>query len=70
MKELIERFYNSVRSGGPPPIPYREIILTARIMDAVFAQTYGGQQSEAKQNTIESVRKITAFDISVSAMGH
>src|SRR5947199_725785 len=40
MKELIERFYNSVRSGSPPPIPYREIILTARIMDEIFAQTY------------------------------
>ena len=25
MKELIERFYESVRTGGPPPIPYREI---------------------------------------------
>src|SRR5438132_5771241 len=29
MKELIERFYNSIRTGGPPAIPYREIILTA-----------------------------------------
>jgi predicted dehydrogenase len=40
MKELIERFYQSVRTGGLPPIPYREILLTARIMDEVFAQTY------------------------------
>ena len=40
MKELIERFYNSIRTGGPPAIPYREIILTARIMDEVFAQIY------------------------------
>ena len=40
MKELIERFYNSIRVGGPPPIPYREIILTARIMDEIFAQIY------------------------------
>ena len=23
MKELIERFYNSIRVGGLPPIPYR-----------------------------------------------
>jgi predicted dehydrogenase len=43
MKELIERFYNSIRSGGPSPIPYREIVLTARIMDEIFAQIYGGQ---------------------------
>jgi predicted dehydrogenase len=40
MKELIERFYNSVRNGSPVPIPYREIILTARIMDEIFAQIY------------------------------
>jgi predicted dehydrogenase len=40
MKELIERFYNSIRVGGEPPIPYREIILTARIMDEIFAQIY------------------------------
>jgi predicted dehydrogenase len=40
MKELIERFYNSIRLGSEPPIPYREIILTARIMDEIFAQIY------------------------------
>jgi predicted dehydrogenase len=70
MKELIERFYNSVRSGSPPPIPYREIILTARIMDEIFAQTYGGQQSEAKEDAIESRPKITAFDIPMPVIGH
>jgi predicted dehydrogenase len=43
MKELIERFYNSIRVGGEPPIPYREIILTARIMDEIFAQIYRGE---------------------------
>jgi len=40
MKELIERFYNSIRKGAPLPIPYREIILTARIMDEIFVQIY------------------------------
>ena len=43
MKELIERFYNSVRLGSEPPIPYREIVLTARIMDEIFAQVYRGR---------------------------
>ena len=38
MKELIERFYASIRSGDKPPISYREIVLTARIMDEIFAQ--------------------------------
>lgn len=40
MTELIRRFYKSVRESQPPPIPYREIILTAKIMDQVFAQIY------------------------------
>jgi hypothetical protein len=40
MKELIERYYNSIRLGDPLPIPYREILLTARIMDEIFAQIY------------------------------
>jgi len=40
MKELIERFYDTIRSGAPPPIRHREIILTARIMDEIFAQIY------------------------------
>jgi predicted dehydrogenase len=38
MKELIERFYQSIRSNGEPPIPYREIVSIARIMDEIFAQ--------------------------------
>jgi len=51
MKELIERFYNSIRSGSPPPIPYRKIILTARIMDEIFAQIYRdrSQRSEVRR---------------------
>jgi len=38
MKYLIESFYRSIIEGTPVPIPYREIILTARIMDAIFVQ--------------------------------
>jgi predicted dehydrogenase len=38
MRELIERFYRSIREDGPVPIPYRDILLTARIMDAIFLQ--------------------------------
>jgi hypothetical protein len=36
--ELISRFYSSIRQSLPPPIPYREILLTAKIMDQIFAQ--------------------------------
>jgi predicted dehydrogenase len=38
MKYLIESFYRSILDGTPLPIPYREILLTARIMDGIFAQ--------------------------------
>ena len=38
MKYLIESFHRSIVEETPPPIPYREILLTARIMDAIFAQ--------------------------------
>src|SRR3989454_10999252 len=37
-KYLIESFYRSITHGTPVPIPYREILLTARIMDAIFDQ--------------------------------
>src|SRR5206468_9932277 len=38
MKHLIESFYRSIVDGTPVPIPYREILLTARIMDTIFGQ--------------------------------
>jgi predicted dehydrogenase len=38
MKFLIESFYDAVVNDAPLPIPYREIILTARIMDEIFVQ--------------------------------
>lgn len=40
MKELIERFYRSIRKEAPAPIPQREILLTAKLMDEIFAQIY------------------------------
>jgi predicted dehydrogenase len=39
MKYLIETFYRSIVEDTPLPIPYREILLTARIMDSIFVQT-------------------------------
>jgi predicted dehydrogenase len=35
---LIKSFYTSIQDGTPLPIPYREILLTSRIMDAAFEQ--------------------------------
>jgi predicted dehydrogenase len=43
MKELIERFYESIRSGTTVPIPHRQILLTSRIMDEIFSQIYGAK---------------------------
>jgi len=36
MKFLIESFYRSIVEGAPEPIPYREILLTTKIMEAIF----------------------------------
>ena len=47
MKYLIESFYRSIIEDTPPPIPYREILLTARIMDAIFAQLNTQLRSES-----------------------
>lgn len=59
MKELIERFYNSIRTRGEPPIADREIILTARIMDEIFAQVYPAKAAQpstpANQSSLASV---------------
>jgi predicted dehydrogenase len=35
---LISSFYECVANGAPLPIPYREILLTSRIMDSAFEQ--------------------------------
>jgi predicted dehydrogenase len=42
LKSLIESFYRSITEGAPIPIPYREILVTARIMDAIFDQLSAG----------------------------
>jgi predicted dehydrogenase len=39
---LIESFYRSITENTAVPIPYREILLTARIMDAIFEQLSQG----------------------------
>jgi hypothetical protein len=48
MKELVQRFYESIRTGSEVPIPYREILLTARIMDEIFAQIYPAHSSAVR----------------------
>jgi hypothetical protein len=38
MKNLIEAFHRSIIKGDPLPISYRDMVLTCKIMDAIFAQ--------------------------------
>jgi predicted dehydrogenase len=43
LKYLIESFYRSVQENIAVPIPYEEILRTARIMDAIFEQLSADQ---------------------------
>jgi predicted dehydrogenase len=52
MKFLIESFYSSIAEDKPAPIPYREIILTARIMDTIFAQL-AAQRSQLQASNVQ-----------------
>ncbi|MFN0054085.1 MAG: Gfo/Idh/MocA family protein [Planctomycetales bacterium] len=36
MAALFQLFYQRIREGGPPPIPYREILRVTSFMDAIF----------------------------------
>jgi predicted dehydrogenase len=57
MKHLIESFYQSITAGGPPPIAYREILLTARIMDSIFEQLSEGQAGGGAGRREDRVRR-------------
>ena len=48
LKTLIESFYNSIVGNSPLPLSYKEIILTSKIMDAIFAQIK--KQQSTKEN--------------------
>ncbi len=55
MKYLIESFYHSIVDGSPLPIPYREILLTARIMDRIFVQL----DQQLAQDDVRSSLRVT-----------
>ena len=44
MKYLIESYYRSILEGTEDPIPHSQILLTTRIMDAIFSQLDAQQQ--------------------------
>lgn len=49
MKTLTETFYKSIVHDTPPPIPYREILLTAHIMETIFEQVDPQRQPVARK---------------------
>ena len=50
-ENLFEAFYRSIMDDEPLPIPYREILLSCNIMDAIFAQL-GAKQSQIEARGI------------------
>lgn len=44
---LVRSFYSAVSGEAPVPIPYREIVLTARIMDDIFSRLQARDKSGA-----------------------
>jgi hypothetical protein len=54
MHYLIQNFYRSITEGTPVPIPYREILLTARIMDLIFDQIRAKPLSEPGEPEFQS----------------
>jgi predicted dehydrogenase len=56
MKYLIESFYRSVGEDAPVPIPYREILLTARLMDTIFEQLSVNQPRNLTPATLSPLR--------------
>lgn len=46
MKFLIESFYRSIREDSEPPIAYTQLLLTAKIMDAIFEQLRPGSTAD------------------------
>lgn len=51
MKALIAGFYSAISKNGAPPIPYQEILRTARIMDDIFSQL---QAARAQREGVEN----------------
>ncbi len=61
MKYLIESFYRSITEGQPVPIPYREIVLTARIMDSIFDQIRSRSSSSPCISQAREAMSLQAF---------
>jgi hypothetical protein len=38
LRHGLRAFYDCVRSGGPPPIPYDQVVRVSEVMDEIFQQ--------------------------------
>lgn len=56
MKYLMESFYKAIAGAAPLPISYREILLTARIMDEIFRQLAAQQAAAAETSDSDDFR--------------
>ncbi len=54
LNELIKQFYQSIESGGDPPIPYRTLLWTSSIMNRIWAQVGSGTTSDGNVHGRES----------------
>lgn len=63
MKCLIDSFYRSITKDGPVPVPYREILLTARIMDGIFFQLNAQASRVEEPARVQMQAAITAGKI-------
>jgi len=59
MEYLIRSFYRSILENAPVPIPYREILLTARIMDSIFARL-GASETPAPMDCGAPHQRVTS----------
>lgn len=60
-KYLIREFYRSITENGPVPIPYREILQTARIMEEIFSQLHVSPAAlEASHDALRSEAPLMA----------
>ena len=66
MKYLIASFYQSIKEGTPLPIPHREILLTARIMDEIFRQL--NEKAVIHPNRTECQSRANGYDFAMTAM--
>ena len=69
MKSLIDSFYRSIEEGTPLPISYREILLTARIMDNIveqLSQQLSGSEVGRVAADAPGHKRSTRFEVAMS----